>query len=82
MHSKHPLDLGAFMSASEVAKYCEVDRMLVYQWSARGKLRPTTIGRAVLFERVEVEKFRRDARKAAKRKVKQFSSDRSVGSCA
>lgn len=68
MHGKQSLDLGDFMTAAEVAKYFDVDRMLVYQWSARGKLRATTVGRAVLFSKPEVKKVRRGLRKAAKAK--------------
>lgn len=72
MYRKQSLDLGDFMTAGEVAKYFGIDRMLVYQWSARGKLHPTTVGRAVLFDRAEVRALRREIRKTAKHRSKDL----------
>lgn len=78
MHKKRPLDLGDFMTAGAVAKYFGVTRGLIYQWSARGRLNPTTVGRAVLFEKDEVKKFRREARRTAKHRMNALGAPQLV----
>lgn len=74
MLEKSPRDLGTFMTTDEVATYCDVSRALVFQWRHRGRLSAIQVGRAILFSKPEVKKFRRDLRRAAKHKAKTLAA--------
>ena len=66
------------MTADEVAEYCDVSRALVFQWRHRGRLSAIQVGRAILFSKPEVKKFRRDLRRAAKHKARALAAPRAA----
>lgn len=74
MREKPPRALGTFMTADEVAEYCDVSRALVFQWRHRGRLSALRIGRAILFAKPEVKKFRRELRRAAKHRAMKLAA--------